>query len=212
MLDGSQHSTLNTQHTSTFAIFYIAHPNSTQCCALKMVLCFLCVKAELESVASMRIKPGTNLCLSVKNPLNDFETREKVTIDTSEFLEQEENSREPAHHFRLKWEGSKKYSTITVLSEAEVKATLKKLKKKKKVEFTGKVDQNDTFQSIAAFECRGIQPYEFHILGDEFVVESEGGKIFEEDVDLSEGDWGDYDEENDLAVGVNDFEAKFLSP
>jgi len=42
-------------------------------------------------------------------------------------------------------------------------------------------------------------------------VVSEGGVVFEEDVDLSEGDWGDYDEENDTAVSVNEFESKIIA-
>lgn len=58
---------------------------------------------------------------------------------------------------------------------------------------------------------RGLEPYGFHPLGNEFKVVSEGGAVFEEDVDLSEGDWGDYDEENDAAVGVNEFESKIIA-
>ncbi len=58
---------------------------------------------------------------------------------------------------------------------------------------------------------RGVEPYAFHPLGNEFKVTSSGGAVFEEDVDLSEGDWGDYDEENDAAVGVNEFESKIIS-
>jgi hypothetical protein len=48
-------------------------------------------------------------------------------------------------------------------------------------------------------------------LGNEFKVTSAGGAIFDEDVDLSEGDWGEYDEENDAAVGVNEFGSKIIS-
>jgi hypothetical protein len=56
-----------------------------------------------------------------------------------------------------------------------------------------------------------MEPYAFHPLGNEFVVESEGGVKFESDIDLSEGDWADYDEENDAALSISDFEAKFES-
>ena len=178
-----------------------------------MPLILLCVKAELEGIAKLTLKQGTNLCISVKNPLSDFEVREKVTIDTSEYLEQEESSREPAHHFRLKWEGSKKYSTITVLTESEAKAALKKLKRKDISAVNGSLvgDDSGNFVPICALECRGIEPYGFHCLGDEFLVESEGGKLFEDDVDLSEGDWAEYDDENDVAVSIADFEVKFES-
>ena len=45
-------------------------------------------------------------------------------------------------------------------------------------------------------------------MGDEFIVVSEGGKTFDEDVDLSEGDWADYDDENDTPVSISTFESK----
>eukprot|EP00543_Licmophora_paradoxa_P002283 CAMPEP_0202448578 /NCGR_PEP_ID=MMETSP1360-20130828/7387_1 /ASSEMBLY_ACC=CAM_ASM_000848 /TAXON_ID=515479 /ORGANISM="Licmophora paradoxa, Strain CCMP2313" /LENGTH=71 /DNA_ID=CAMNT_0049066225 /DNA_START=811 /DNA_END=1027 /DNA_ORIENTATION=- len=51
----------------------------------------------------------------------------------------------------------------------------------------------------------------FMDLGDEFLVESESGNVFGNDVDLSEGDMADYDEENDASVSVSEFEAKFES-
>lgn len=178
-----------------------------------MVLFLLCIKADLDGVSSVSLKPGANICLSIKNPLSDFEVREKITIDTSEFIEQEAGSREPAHHFRIKWEGSKKQSTMTILTEAEAKSALKKASKKSKsTEMNPRpLDQSGAFVPICAIECRGVEPYEFHCLGDDFVVESEGGGKFEEDVDLSEGDWAEYDEEHDLSVSVENFESKFMT-
>lgn len=176
-----------------------------------MPLILFYVKAELEGITHISLKSGANICLNVKNPLSDFEVREKVVIDTSEFLEQDEGSRDPPHHFRIKWEGSMKYSTIAVLSEAETKAALKKLKRKSIV-CSGKLEVSGEFVPICALECRGVEPYQFHSLGEEFVVESEGGKVFDEDIDLSEGDWADYDDENDIAVSIVDFEVKFDSP
>ena len=55
---------------------------------------------------------------------------------------------------------------------------------------------------MLAFECRGIEPYAFHPMGGEFIVESEAGMQFDaEDVDLSD-DWADYDTENDIALSL----------
>mmetsp|Transcript_27963 Transcript_27963/g.43447 ORF Transcript_27963/g.43447 Transcript_27963/m.43447 type:complete len:180 (+) Transcript_27963:69-608(+) len=178
-----------------------------------MVVFLLCIKADLDQVASLSLKPGANLCLSIKNPLSDFEVREKITIDTSEFVEQEPGSREPAHHFHIKWEGSKKKSTMTILSEAEAKSALKKASKKSKsIDLSPRpLGQSGTFVPICAIECRGIEPYKFHCLGNEFIVETEGGAKFEDDVDLSEGDWAEYDEENDLSVSVENFESKLMA-
>ena len=135
-------------------------------------------------------------------------------------MEQDEGDREPPHHFAVKWEGSKKFSTLIVLDEEASKSALKKIKKKgKKGGSGGEVDvprdvtsdDNGEYVPVLAMECRGVEPYAFHPLGNEFKVVSEGGVVFDEDVDLSEGDWGEYDEENDAAVGVNDFESKIIA-
>ena len=182
-----------------------------------MVLFVLQIKAELDGVQSLSLLKSTNLCFSIRNPLSDFETREKVVFDPSETLEQDDGDREPAHHFSVKWEGSKKQSTLIVLSSQEAKAALKKKQKKGKKgqddhlprDLTA--DDNDDYVPVLVMECRGLEPYAFHAMGSEFKVVSEGGKVFDDDVDLSEGDWGDYDEENDAAVGVNEFESRIVA-
>lgn len=165
--------------------------------AIKMVLYLLYLKAELENVESVSLKPDANICLSVRNPLSDFETREKVVMNLKETLDQEEGAREPPNHFSLKWEGSKKASIATVLDGAAVKTALKK-KKGAQVPRNYSGDDSGDFAPILAVETRGLEPYAFHVMGDEFVVTSSGGgQTFAEDVDLSDGDWAEYDEEND---------------
>jgi hypothetical protein len=178
-----------------------------------MVLFLLCIKADLEGISTLRLLPSSTLCFSIRNPLNDYETREKITFDPSTTLDQDDGDREPPHHFRVRWEGSKKASTLIVLDGEAAKSAMKKLKKKSKDldvprEVTG--DDSGEYVPILAMECRGLEPYAFHPMGGEFRVVSEGGAVFE-DVDLSEGDWAEYDEENDLAVSVNEFESKIIS-
>mmetsp|Transcript_28089 Transcript_28089/g.57544 ORF Transcript_28089/g.57544 Transcript_28089/m.57544 type:complete len:150 (-) Transcript_28089:1767-2216(-) len=148
-----------------------------------MVLFLLCIKGELEGVDTLSLIKDANICFSVRNPLSDYETREKIVFNPCETLEQDESDREPPHHFAVKWEGSKKFSTLVVLDA----------------------------DAVLAMECRGLEPYEFHALGNEFRVVSEGGTVFEEGVDLSEGDWADYDEEHDASVSISDFEAKIIA-
>ena len=187
-----------------------------------MVLFLLCIKAELDGVESLSLVTNTNLCFSVKNPLSDYETRDKIVFNPSETLDRDESDREPPHHFALKWEGSKKYSTLTVLSADEAKSVMKRLSKKggkKGGADGGEVgiprdvtnDDSGNYVPVLAMECRGLEPYAFHILGNEFKVKSVGGTVFDEDVDLSDGDWGEYDEEYDAAVGVNDFASKVIT-
>ena len=162
-----------------------------------MVLFFLYLKAELENVGSVTLNPNAKLRMDVGNPLNDYETREKVVVDPTELVEVEDSKLTP-YHFGLKWEGEKhKVSTLTVKTEAEVKTLLKKKKKIDPPSGSYTAENSGDWVPILAVECRGLEPKAFHPMGNEFVVSSAGGKVFDEDVDLGEGDWADYDEEND---------------
>jgi len=177
------------------------------------VLFVLRLKAECEGVGGLSLRQGANYCFSVKNPLSDFETREKIVVDSSEFVEQDESSRDSPCHFQIRWEGAKKFSTMTILTEAEAKTALKKAKKKKFEEFLPRPltdSDNGEFVPVLIIEARGVEPYGFHPLGNEFIVKSEGGAEFAEDVDLTD-DWADYDEEHDAPIGVNELESDFIS-
>ena len=70
----------------------------------------------------------------------------------------------------------------------------------------------ETFQTIAAFECRNIELIEF-VPGNAFKAQgSEGDQdtMFDE-IDLSqEPDWAGYDEENDCSVGVYEFKSQII--
>lgn len=185
-----------------------------------MVLFLLCIKAELDGVQTLSLLKNNNLCFSIRNPLSDYETREKIVFHPSETLDQDEGDREPPHHFSVKWEGSKKISTLIVLDDDAIKAAIKKVKRKggkskgdAEVDVPRDLTSEDSgeFVPVLAMECRGLEPYAFHPMGGEFRVVSQGGVAFEEGVDLSEGDWADYDEENDLSVSINEFEAKIVA-
>jgi hypothetical protein len=153
----------------------------------------------------------------VRNPLSDYEVRERVTFNLQETVAQEEGSREPAHHFSLSWDGAKKHSTILVLDDTATKTALKKVKKKKLPAdlfsyLTYKSEHSGMSIPILALECRGLEPYEFHCLGgDQFIVESQGGVQFESDIDFTDGDWAEYDEQNDASVSVENFVLKIES-
>jgi hypothetical protein len=152
------------------------------------------------------------LCLDVKNPLSDYEVREKIILDPSQYIESEEGDREPPCHFALRWEGNKKRSVMEVLNEDQTKTALKK--KNKQSELPRDLTENDSgsFVPVLALECRGLEPYAFRPHGGEFSVMSLGGMEFSpESIDLSEGDWADYDEENGISVSITDFQSKFVA-
>lgn len=176
-----------------------------------MVLFLLYMKADLEGVASVSLRKDADLCLSVKNPLSDYEVRERVVLNPSVAVEQDESSRDDAHHLSLKWDGSKKASTLTVLTEAEAKTALKKKSKKKNdALIPGDYTESGDWKPIMCIECRGLEPTEY-FPGDEFVVSSDRGTLFTEEIDLSDGDWADYDAEHDAPVSLSQIEFKWES-
>jgi hypothetical protein len=145
------------------------------------------------------------------NPLSGDEVRENVVFNPSETVEQDESAREPPHHLALKWEGSKKPSILQVLDDKETAATLKKKKYKgdKPRSYTG--DDSGKWVPLLCMECRGLEPYAFHPMKDEFVITSEGGTEFNEDIELGDLEWADYDAENDVPVSIAELEFKFQS-
>lgn len=170
------------------------------------------MRAELENISSLHLKKDENLRLSVKNPLSDFETRDKIIVNPTDFVEQAENSREPDHNFALTWEGSKKKSTLTVLTAEQIKTILKKKKGAVLPKDSYSGEDSGNFVPLLAVECRGLEPSAFFPMGQEFTATSEGGYEFDaEAVDFSEGDWADYDADNDLPVSVSDIKFKWES-
>jgi len=167
------------------------------------------MKAETENIGSVTLRQDANLRISVRNPLSGDEVRENVVFNPSETVEQDESAREPPHHFVLKWEGSKKPSILQVLDEKETASALKKKKYKgdKPRALTG--DDDGQWVPILCCECRGLEPYAFHPMKDEFIITSEGGCSFDEDIELGDLEWADYDAENDVPVSLNDLQFKF---
>jgi hypothetical protein len=174
-----------------------------------MGLFLLCMKCETENIGEIELRKDANLRISVRNPLSDSEVRDNVVLNPSETVEQEENSREPAHHFRMKWEGSKKPSILRVMDAKEAAAALKKKKHKhgQPRNYTG--DDSGDWVPLLAMECRGLEPYEFLPMKDEFVITSEGGCRFDEEIELGDGEWAEYDAENDCPVSLEDIQFKF---
>ena len=176
-----------------------------------MVVFMLYMKAELENVACISMRKDDDLCITVKNPLSDYEVREKVIFNPSVLLEPEENSRSDPCHFLLKWEGNKKPCTLTVFTEQEVKTALKKKSLQKEFQPADYTESGE-WQPILCCECRGLEPTTYFPGTTEFIIQSSGGTKFTEDVDLSDPDgWTDYDADHDLPVAVSQIEFKWES-
>jgi hypothetical protein len=176
-----------------------------------MVVFMLYLKAELENVASISLRKDDDLCITIKNPLSDYEVREKVIFNPSILLEPEENSRSDPCHLSLKWEGNKKPCTLTVLTDQEVKTTLKKKSLQKEFQ-PADYTESGTWQPILCCECRGLEPTTYYPGTTEFKIQSSGGTTFTEDIDLSDPDgWTDYDTDHDMPVTISQVEFKWES-
>jgi hypothetical protein len=130
----------------------------------------LYIKADFDGpVESLRLKPGCSFVLNLQES-SGTETRENVVVDDSEELELP-GSKGTAH-FAMKFDkGSKHMSTMNVLR-----------RKDKNVPAMGDpygegVTQPGSWVAVAAFECRGVEPIEWHPK-DEFTVVCESGTVF----------------------------------
>lgn len=65
------------------------------------------------------------------------------------------------------------------------------------------------FQTIVAFDCRGLEPIEFEARGGWTVEHHESGASFD-DVSLVENEWADFDERSGEPVGITELEHQFV--
>lgn len=102
-------------------------------------------------------------------------------------------------HFVIKWPYATDQSYIKIIPHRSVAK-----------EYTA--DNSGEFVTVLAMECRGIEITAWYPSFD-FSVESSGGLVFPHDkVDLSDRDWADYDEENDLSVSISNLDYRIEMP
>lgn len=71
---------------------------------------------------------------------------------------------------------------------------------------SGEYNKSGQWVTILGMECRGLVPVTW-IPGIDFNATSTGGTQFD-GIDLTEKEWADYDEENELSVSVMNLESK----
>lgn len=151
----------------------------------------LYIKAELDNVASLSLDPGASFCFDVKESAGT-EVRQGVYISPAE--EHELSGGKGTANFVLKFSRDSKECSCNVV-------------KLKGVTRAYTADDAEQFVPIAAFECRGLEPVKFSPEGG-WNVQSGGGQKYQ-DIDLSEGEWCDYDEKSGASVGVYKIDSKF---
>jgi hypothetical protein len=172
-----------------------------------MVVYTLYAKADLEGIDSLSLNPESNICISVRNPISREEVRERIVIDPTELHdaeipEHEKHRSEHPYHFVMKWDGDKKRSTIRIVNNNDDDDDDEKMK-----QTSVKSSDKGTFVPILQLDCDGLEPYAFHPLGEEFSITIQDG-VKKDAVDLSGGEWNDYD----ISYGsssIKNFQTKF---
>ncbi|KAF9337616.1 hypothetical protein BG006_003789 [Podila minutissima] len=98
--------------------------------------------------------------------------------------------------------------------EANLVMKCKFCKRESSADFASKpvayeIENNDKFATIVTIECRGLEPVNFEPRMGWKAKGAESGTVFD-DVDLSEGEWVEYDDKSELPVGISNIEAKFV--
>ncbi|CAO3658264.1 unnamed protein product [Umbelopsis vinacea] len=70
------------------------------------------------------------------------------------------------------------------------------------------IDNVNKFVKLAVLDCRGLEPVDFDPRSGWTAQGAESGTKFE-DIDLTEGDWADYDEKSGEPVGITSIESEF---
>eukprot|EP00599_Poterioochromonas_sp_BG-1_P011709 CAMPEP_0173158986 /NCGR_PEP_ID=MMETSP1105-20130129/16786_1 /TAXON_ID=2985 /ORGANISM="Ochromonas sp., Strain BG-1" /LENGTH=161 /DNA_ID=CAMNT_0014077225 /DNA_START=48 /DNA_END=533 /DNA_ORIENTATION=+ len=155
---------------------------------------YLKVKADLENIKSLTPSVGNLWKLDIQTP-GGGEVRNGITISSDDVYPLE-GSRGEAN-FVIKWPYATDQSYIKILTN----------NRGVKPSYTS--DDSGNYVTILGLECRNIEPTAWHPSFD-FVIESSEGTTFDK-VDLSDRDWADYDEENDLSVSITNLEYKIES-
>lgn len=150
-----------------------------------------CVKADLENVE--RLETLSQVWkIDVKHGSSD-EVREGVTIDATEFFDLE-GSRGTCN-LVIKFKDAVEKAQCTILTD-----------KKLKVEPRPMTAEDSDWVPFLAMEARGLEVTRVHVSDDNFLVTASSGASFTPD--LSDGDWADYDDDNQLPVSITNLQTK----
>ena len=157
-----------------------------------MPIFLLQVHAELEGVAKFWAPANHCWKLDVKQGAGS-EERNGVIVDPEEVSEVPD-TKNATCNFMVKFPGDKSPSTLSVLSEVPTK------KKGQPPIIRPQTADDSELVTIAAFECRGMEPVRWHPTTG-YCVETEGGTVYDS-VDLETEDWCEYDEKSEEAMSV----------
>lgn len=72
-----------------------------------------------------------------------------------------------------------------------------------------KIEDNEFYQSIVKFDCRGLEPIDFDPRANWEAEGAESGTKFD-DIDLNEKEWAEFDEKTNEPVEINEISSRFV--
>eukprot|EP00898_Chlorokybus_atmophyticus_P001094 jgi/Chlat1/1986/Chrsp158S02314 len=152
------------------------------------MLLLLEVKCELENLASLKPKPDTPWVFSIKcGSCQERSDKESHMVQGETY--DIPNSRGEANLVQ-KCKFCGRFGTINFVEEK------------------GKTRASGEYAPFLLLECRGVEPVTWHPR-DGYTAESAASATRFDDVDLSDGEFVDYDEKGKASVGVYNIQHRF---
>mmetsp|Transcript_31907 Transcript_31907/g.53806 ORF Transcript_31907/g.53806 Transcript_31907/m.53806 type:complete len:158 (-) Transcript_31907:718-1191(-) len=146
------------------------------------------LKADLENIKQLIPLPENTWKFDIQST-DGGDTKEGITVTKGDVIPLDGSKGEA--NFVMKWPGASAQSYMKIVDV-------------KNVEGNYPEHSSGEWVTILGLECRGLEPIRW-VPEMDFIAESVGGHYFEE-VDLSEGDWAEYDEEGDASVSIMNIE------
>ena len=179
----------------SFPFFPLISSMFTDDLVLEMVFVVLNAIGEFEGVAKLSVRADAVWALAIESSDGEH-SRPLVTVSSVD--EEEISGSRGTANFVVSWPGSHNQGWIKVVPPASGDFP---------IALTEAQQAGQEPIPLVVFECRGVGIVGWHPSeeGGEIELESEGGTLFEE-VGFVDGEWADYDEENDLPVSVTNLQ------
>eukprot|EP00297_Palpitomonas_bilix_P017880 CAMPEP_0113866706 /NCGR_PEP_ID=MMETSP0780_2-20120614/17_1 /TAXON_ID=652834 /ORGANISM="Palpitomonas bilix" /LENGTH=159 /DNA_ID=CAMNT_0000851577 /DNA_START=27 /DNA_END=506 /DNA_ORIENTATION=+ /assembly_acc=CAM_ASM_000599 len=155
-----------------------------------MVKQALQLKANLENVTDLRVMENARYYVDLL--CSQCGTNAEEVYFIPEEKDPIPNSRGEANYFQH-CKFCKRQGSLNVLSKAKEGYT-----------------QNDSgnFKTVLTVECRGVEVTKYHVRSGYMLTCTNERETDMLDIDLSEGDWCDFDEVGDCSIGVYEVETR----
>lgn len=167
------------------------------------------IKATLDNVSSISPRPNNRWKIDVRNPTNDYEVRSGVTLCADDEYEVD-NERVKGLHFAMRWEGASANSSTIKILPPDAKE-LKPAKKGGQGSAATDVKESGVWTNVLVLECRNLEPVGYTVGIDDFIVTSEGGTVWDKDVNIAGDEFSEFCEKSDAPVGISELEFRWVT-